>query len=51
MTGLAAPLIIGAANKSDGTLYLWGPAGTANDRVLRVPTVMTTFALSSPRKP
>jgi alpha-tubulin suppressor-like RCC1 family protein len=39
------------ALKSDGTLYLWGPAGTANDRVLRVPTVMTTFALSSPRKP
>jgi alpha-tubulin suppressor-like RCC1 family protein len=39
------------ALKSDGTLYLWGPAGTADDRVLRVPTVMTTFALSTPRKP
>jgi alpha-tubulin suppressor-like RCC1 family protein len=35
----------------DGTRYLWGPAGTADDRVLRVPTVMTTFALSTPRKP
>ena len=31
------------ALKSDGTLYLWGPAGSADDRVLRVPTVMTTF--------
>ena len=31
------------ALKSDGTLYLWGVAGTADDRVLRVPTVMTTF--------
>jgi len=39
------------ALKSDGTLYLWGPAGTADDRVLRVPTVMTTFAVSTPRKP
>jgi alpha-tubulin suppressor-like RCC1 family protein len=39
------------ALKSDGTLYLWGPAGTADDRVLRAPTVMTTFALNSPRKP
>ena len=39
------------ALKSDGTLYLWGPAGAADDRVLRVPTVMTTFALSTPRKP
>lgn len=39
------------ALKSDGTLYLWGPAGTADDRVLRVPTVMTRFALSTPRKP
>jgi alpha-tubulin suppressor-like RCC1 family protein len=39
------------ALKSDGTLYLWGPAGTADDRVLRVPTVMTTFALSTPQKP
>ena len=39
------------ALKSDGTLYLWGPAGTADDRVLRVPTVMTTFALNAPRKP
>ena len=39
------------ALKSDGTLYLWGPAGTADDRVLRVPTVMTTFALSTPRRP
>ena len=39
------------ALKSDGTLYLWGPAGTAGDRVLRVPTVMTTFKLSTPRKP
>ena len=32
------------ALKSDGTLYLWGPAGSADDRVLRVPTVMTTFS-------
>ena len=39
------------ALKSDGTLYLWGPAGTADDRVLRLPTVMTTFALNTPRKP
>jgi len=39
------------ALKSDGSLYLWGPAGTADDRVLRVPTVMTTFALSAPRQP
>jgi len=39
------------ALKSDGTLYLWGPAGTADDRVLRVPTVMTIFALSAPRQP
>ena len=39
------------ALKSDGTLYLWGPAGTADDRVLSVPTVMTTFALNPPRKP
>jgi alpha-tubulin suppressor-like RCC1 family protein len=39
------------ALKSDGTLYLWGPAGTADDRVLRVPTVMTTFVLGTPRKP
>ena len=39
------------ARKSDGTLYLWGPAGTAHNRVLRVPTVMTTFAVSAPRKP
>jgi len=39
------------ALKSDGTLYLWGPAGTADDRVLRVPTVMTTFPLSTPRTP
>jgi len=31
------------ALKSDGTLYLWGPAGTAGDRVLRVPTVLTRF--------
>jgi alpha-tubulin suppressor-like RCC1 family protein len=38
------------ALKSDGTLYLWGPAGTADDRNLRVPTVMTTFALSTPRE-
>jgi alpha-tubulin suppressor-like RCC1 family protein len=38
------------ALKSDGSLYLWGPAGTADDRVLRVPTVMTTFALSAPRQ-
>ena len=38
------------ALKSDGALYLWGPAGTADDRVLRVPTVMTTFALSAPRQ-
>jgi len=41
----------GLALKSDGTLYLWGPAGTADDRVLRVPTVMTKFALTSPRRP
>ena len=39
------------ALKSDGTLYLWGPAGFADDRVFRVPTVMTTFALSAPRTP
>ena len=39
------------ALKSDVTLYLWGPAGTADDRVLRVPTVMTTFPLSTPRTP
>lgn len=39
------------ALRSDGTLYLWGPAGTADDRVLRVPTAMTTFALGTPRKP
>jgi alpha-tubulin suppressor-like RCC1 family protein len=31
------------ALKSDGTLYLWGPAGTADGRVLRVPTVITRF--------
>ena len=40
----------GLALKSDGTLYLWGPAGTADDRNFRVPTVMTTFALSTPPK-
>ena len=39
------------ALKSDGTLYLWGPAGTGDGRVHRVPTVMTTFAGSAPRKP
>jgi len=39
------------ALKSDGTLYLWGPGGRADGRVLRVPTVMTTFALSPSRKP
>jgi alpha-tubulin suppressor-like RCC1 family protein len=39
------------ALKSDGTLYLWGPVGTAAGRVLRVPTVMTAFALGAPRKP
>ena len=39
------------ALKSDGSLYLWGPAGTADDRVFRVPTVMTTFALGTPPKP
>jgi alpha-tubulin suppressor-like RCC1 family protein len=39
------------ALKSDGTLYMWGPAGTADDRVLRVPTVMTTFTISTPPKP
>ena len=39
------------ALKSDGTLYVWGVAGTADNRVLRVPTVMTTFALTPPRQP
>ena len=39
------------ALKTDGTLYLWGPAGTADDRVFFVPTAMTTFTLSTPRKP
>jgi len=37
------------ALKSDGTLYFWG-TGTADGHVLRVPTVMTTFALSAPRQ-
>jgi alpha-tubulin suppressor-like RCC1 family protein len=39
------------ALKSDGTLYYWGTAGTGDGRVLRVPTVMTTFPLSAPRQP
>jgi alpha-tubulin suppressor-like RCC1 family protein len=39
------------ALKSDGTLYLWGPAGTADDRNLRVPMVLTTLALGTPRQP
>ena len=39
------------ALKSDGTLYLWGPAGTTDSRVHRVPTVMNTFVGSAPRKP
>ncbi len=38
------------ALKADGALYLWGPAGTADDRVLRVPTVLTTFAIGAPGK-
>ncbi len=38
------------ALKSDGTLYLWGSAGLADGRNYRVPTVMTTFALT-PRQP
>jgi len=37
------------ALKSDGTLYVWGPAGTADGRVLRVPAVMTTLAPGTPR--
>jgi alpha-tubulin suppressor-like RCC1 family protein len=39
------------ALESDGTLYVWGVAGTADGRVLRVPTVTTTFALKTPREP
>jgi len=38
------------ALKSDGSLYFWGVAGTGDGRVLRVPTLMTTFALSAPRQ-
>lgn len=39
------------ALKPDGRLYLWGPAGTAGDRVFRTPTVFMKFALSTPPKP
>jgi alpha-tubulin suppressor-like RCC1 family protein len=39
------------ALKSDGTLYYWGVAGSADNRVLRVPTVMTKFTLGAPRQP
>ena len=46
-TGLSRVLAL----KSDGTLYVWGVAGTADGRVLRVPTVMTTFVPTTPRKP
>jgi hypothetical protein len=35
------------ALKSDGTLYVWGPAGTADGRNLRGPMVMTTFAATA----
>jgi alpha-tubulin suppressor-like RCC1 family protein len=38
------------ALKSDGSLYFWGVAGTGDGRVLRVPTLMTTFALSAARQ-
>jgi alpha-tubulin suppressor-like RCC1 family protein len=40
-----------AALKSDGTLYLWGPSGSEEAGVFRVPKVMATFTLDTPRKP
>lgn len=36
------------ALKADGTLYVWGPAGLADDRIYRVPAAFTTFALATP---
>lgn len=39
------------ALKSDGTLYMWGPSGSENAGVFRVPKVMTTFVLSAPVAP
>ena len=39
------------ALKSDGTLYQWGPAGSTENRILWVPTVMKTFAPGTPPRP
>lgn len=37
------------ALKSDGTLYMWGPSGSANTGVYRVPKVIATFGTQAPR--
>jgi alpha-tubulin suppressor-like RCC1 family protein len=39
------------ALRSDGTLYLWGPSGSEQAGVFRVPKVIATFPVASPRKP
>ena len=37
------------ALKSDGTLLLWGPSGSEEAGVFRVPTVIATFKLEAAR--
>lgn len=39
------------ALKSDGTLYLWGPSGSPDASVFRVPTVLATFTLATSGTP
>lgn len=41
----------GFALKSDGTFYMWGPSGSEDAGVFRVPTVMATFTLDPTRQP
>jgi alpha-tubulin suppressor-like RCC1 family protein len=38
------------ALKSDGTLYMWGPSGSEDAAVYRVPKAMATFPLAQPGK-